>query len=169
MLNDGYTDFISFLVAAATGAALCVIYDFFRVLRIAFKTKPITIFFEDLLYAIIYALITFCILLLRCSGTLRFFIFAGEGVGFILFRITFSRCIIFVFSKIINGAKICVFWARNTLLKPVLKVFSKYHKIIIKKGKKVKEIIKKSLQHIKGLLYNVNNKNKEENSSEKGL
>ena len=167
MLSDGYTDFISFLVAVATGAVLCIIYDFFRVLRLAVSSKPATVFFEDLLYAIIYAIITFCILLLRCSGRLRFFIFAGEALGFILFRKSLSRVIIYVFSKIINGIKICVFWAQNRFLKPILNVFDKYHKIVLKNIKKVKEIAKKSLQHIKELLYNVNNKNKEENSSKK--
>lgn len=167
MLSDGYTDFISFLIAVATGAVLCIIYDFFRVIRLAVSSKPTTVFFEDLLYAIIYAIITFCILLLRCSGRLRFFIFAGEGVGFLLFRKSFSRFIIYVFSKVINGIKICVFWAQSRFLKPIFNVFDKYHKIVVKNVKKVKEIAKKSLQHIKGLLYNVNNKNKEEKSSEK--
>lgn len=154
MLTDGYTDFISFLVAVATGGILCLIYDFFRILRIAFKSKTITVFFEDLLFFFICGVVTYCVLLLRCSGRLRFFIFAGEVIGFIIIRLTLSRLIVLVFTRVIR-------WLKEVIFRPFIRIYKKVCAFVDKKIKKVTQIVKKSLQPIMRVLYNKKNNNKE--------
>jgi spore cortex biosynthesis protein YabQ len=171
MLQDGLTDFITFGISVLLGIALCLIYDFFRVLRMSFSPSTAVIFIEDILYALICASLTFSLLLLRCSGKMRLYVFAGELIGFLLCRFTVSRVIVFVFSKIISAVKSLIFWIDKRFIKPLFTFiysiicrFSNCLKII---SKKVSIFAKKALQRGRELLYNVNIKKTNKKLSDK--
>lgn len=79
------------------GIILGLIYDFFKILRI-FISRNIFIFFIDILYFIICSLFTFVLLVYLNSGIIRYFIFQGEFLGFILYKYIFGK-IFFVFAR----------------------------------------------------------------------
>lgn len=171
MLTDGITDFISFLFAVGVGAVLCLIYDFFRILRIGFRSKTATVLVQDLLFALLAALITFSLLLLRCNGRLRMYVFAGELFGFLFCRFTVSRILMFVSGGVIRVVKRFINWLKKSVIMPIFTFFSRlvsrFLKMFDNVLKKVTDLSKKALQPIKGLLYNVNDKRTtEENISE---
>src|ERR1035437_5860870 len=93
---------ISFLIAGILGFAISLIYDVFRIIRLFAKPMAAIIFVEDIIFSFIYAILTFGLLIVRCQGQIRWFIFVGELSGFILCRFTLSMLIISVADKIIK-------------------------------------------------------------------
>lgn len=81
----------AFLMSVLLGAVLCVLYDLFRLDRIVFRRSTPVVFFEDILFWLIAAFSTFCLLILKTNGQVRAFVIIGIFLGFIIFRCTFSR------------------------------------------------------------------------------
>lgn len=77
-----------FLRACLLGAALGVFFDFFRILRRSFGGGTIVICVQDLFYWLVVAYTTFSFSLRYCDGRLRWFVFCGELLGWVLFRMT---------------------------------------------------------------------------------
>lgn len=75
----------SLFYAVILGAALGVIFDFFRLLRFVFNDK----FFFDLLFWIISAIAVFCYLLVFNDGNIRaiYFLFILSGFLLVLFSL----------------------------------------------------------------------------------
>lgn len=96
-----------FLQACLLGAVLALLYDCFRISRIAFRTPAGVLFFEDLLFFIICAVVTFVFMLSTVDGKIRFFILIGELIGGVVYRLTLGYLIMKVSKEIIRGIK-CV-------------------------------------------------------------
>ncbi|MBQ4155068.1 MAG: spore cortex biosynthesis protein YabQ [Clostridia bacterium] len=91
---------VSFAFSLVTGLFCCIIYDIFRIDRQLFKRGKITVFLQDLLIWIIYALVIFSLMLLRTNGEPRFYIFLGSFIGFTVCRLTLSRLTTIVLTPI---------------------------------------------------------------------
>lgn len=76
---------IAFLWAVVLGAALGVVYDWFRIGRILKRKWWLTVFFEDLLFALAAAFSTAFCFTLTNYGQVRLFLLVGEGLGFVLY------------------------------------------------------------------------------------
>lgn len=80
---------VAFLWAVVLGAALGVVYDIFRVIRILRgNERSLLVFLEDLLFALIAALATASCFTWTNFGQVRLFLLAGEGLGFALWYCT---------------------------------------------------------------------------------
>ncbi len=79
-----------FLRACLLGAALGVFFDFFRILRRSFGSGAVLICLQDLFFWLVVGYATFSFLLRYCDGRLRWFVFCGELLGWVLFRLTLS-------------------------------------------------------------------------------
>ncbi len=75
------------------GAGLGLLYDFFRIIRMMINPRNIAIFVQDVIYFIISGVITFLFVLGFNRGEARFYILAGEGIGWILYHITLGELI----------------------------------------------------------------------------
>lgn len=112
--------FIMILYSAAIGAMLGVIYDVFRIIRIAVslgeKQKPksngkrakireavsfVVIFIEDVLFFIIAAIITILFIFMVNNGQVRLFAVTGEIFGFLLYYFTVGRIVLKLAERII--------------------------------------------------------------------
>ncbi len=76
---------VAFLWAVALGAALGVVYDWFRIGRILRRKWWLTVFLEDLIFALIAAVATAFCFTLTHYGQVRLFLLAGEGLGFTIY------------------------------------------------------------------------------------
>lgn len=76
---------VAFLWAVVLGAALGVVYDWFRIGRILRRKWWLTVFLEDLLFALIAAFTTAFCFTLTHYGQVRLFLLAGEGLGFTIY------------------------------------------------------------------------------------
>lgn len=96
---------VAFLGAIALGAALGLLYDFFRITRVAFPTPRVVIFAEDVLYFLICAAITFLYLMGWVQGKIRVFLLLGELVGWILYYFTIGQLVMRVSKAFIEGVQ----------------------------------------------------------------
>lgn len=83
----------SFLAAVALGAALCLLYDLFRLDRMIFRRSTVAVVFADILFWVIAAFAVFCLLLLTTNGQVRGFVLLAVLVGFWIWRLTASRLV----------------------------------------------------------------------------
>ena len=102
---SNYDQIIGFLLSLLLGALFCLIYDVVRAYRFVWKSSALAIALVDLLIWIFYAVFTFVFLIARTNGEIRGYILVGEFLGFIIFRMVFSKILYsvfcFVFSQII--------------------------------------------------------------------
>ncbi len=76
---------IAFLWSVALGAGLGVFYDWFRIGRILRKKWWLTVFLEDLIFALASALVTAFCFTLTNYGQVRLFLLMGELLGFVVY------------------------------------------------------------------------------------
>ncbi len=93
---------IIFVFSCLWGAGLGFLYDCFRIIRIMINPRNIFIFFQDVIYFIISGLITFLFVLKFNHGEVRFYILAGEGIGWIIYHTTLGEWIYKFSSKIVK-------------------------------------------------------------------
>ncbi len=75
------------------GTGLGLLYDFFRIIRMMINPRNIAVFIQDVIYFIISGIITFLFVLGFNRGEARFYILAGEGIGWIVYHITLGEII----------------------------------------------------------------------------
>ena len=125
-----------FLYAVVLGTILCVLYDVFRVIRIAFGGKMTVVFIEDILFSVLALVLTFIFVVAVNNGELRFYVLVGELLGFAIYYFTFGRVTMGLSKGIISILKSLL----NLLMKPFVRLFRSL------KGKK--KIKKKKSHHI---------------------
>ena len=83
------------LMSAVLGAALGVVYDVFRAFRIIFPpaAKDAAVLVQDIIFCIICGFSVFCFSTLAARGQIRFFMFLGSAVGFLLYILTIGNFI----------------------------------------------------------------------------
>lgn len=118
------------------GAVLCLLYDVFRILRMAFSPGKISAFIQDVLWFAIAAVATYMMCLARCRGEVRSYIVIGEVVGFVLFRLTVSRLLILAARPVIRTAKRLIRKLKSIILKIIIPFIGKISNKIKKINKK---------------------------------
>ena len=90
-LGNGFQTSV-FLRSLGIGVLFGGLYDLFRLLRALGRNTIVEVIFQDLLFASICAIGTFLFLLNDNFGQIRFYLLAGEGIGFLIFSmLPFSR------------------------------------------------------------------------------
>ena len=99
-----------FLWSLLLGAGLGLLYDFFRILRLAIRWNSFWIFIQDLLYWFICAVATFFYIFATNSGEVRWYIFfgalCGAGIYFVTLSVLLmrsSRAVIRFFKMLLHG------------------------------------------------------------------
>lgn len=138
---------LTLLYSFALGALLCVCYDFIRAMRKNGLNSFAAVFFTDIVFWIISGFVTFIFLMSRTNGEIRAYVLVSELLGFVLFRITLSRFLLFAFAfaigKVvavyakISGLFYSVFEKTESALLKILKSLLKKSKIKLKSVKKL--------------------------------
>ena len=106
-----------FVYSLALGMFLGFAYDIFRIIRMVINSRNIAIFIQDVLYFILSGGVTFLFVLSVNSGNSRFYILAGEGIGWIAYHITLGEVIYKCSNKTVNFVKSKIAALKNKLLK----------------------------------------------------
>lgn len=93
---------IIFGSSCVLGVTLGFIYDLFRIVRMIINPRNMGIFIQDVIYFILSGLITFIFVLCFNSGESRFYILAGEGIGWIIYHITIGDFIYRISGKVVT-------------------------------------------------------------------
>lgn len=110
-----------FLIFVINGIIIGLIFDFFRILRISFKTKDFVTYIEDIMFWILAGTILLYSIFVFNNGEIRLFMFLGVIIGIVLYILLISKYII----------KVNVFLIK--IIKNILKIPIKIIEKIIKK------------------------------------
>lgn len=127
----------TFLFSVVLGFAAGFIYDIFKIIRTIKKQKTITVVVIDILYFVIFTVVFFCFFLLRTNGEIRLFVFVGALIGFMIFRLVFSKVMGLLTAPIL---KICKFF--KNILKILAKPLESTRKIVYNRHIKIKKEVK---------------------------
>lgn len=145
---DAYAQFITALIAAGAGMALCLAYDLLRLIRYACRPSVVGAFVQDIVWWLLATVTTCLVLLTRCSGTVRFYPLLSMAVGFITCRFTVSLILMRLGKQIVDIIKGIIGWINQKVFAPIIRliasVSSKFTKIIKKFIKTVKNLLKDS-------------------------
>ena len=125
----------TFLLSMLLGAIFCFIFDITRGIRLFGLNSKVAVFFTDIIYFLIISFINFCFFLTRESGQVRGYVFIGEIIGFFIFRLTFSKFIMFLLALINRVYK--------SVKTRIYRVKSKIYLKTKEKTLKIKEKVKK--------------------------
>lgn len=118
-----------FVYSVVIGAILGVVYDVFRIQRITMKSengishlniiKDIIILVEDIIFAVISAVVIIIMIFHVNNGRIRWFALFGTGIGFLVYYNTIGRIIMICSEKIISFIRYCI----RMIKKFIYKVF----------------------------------------------
>lgn len=156
-----------FLLSVVLGAAMGVVYDIFRVIRILFppaaKSKSLAV--QDVIFWLIYGFCIFCYSSEVCGGSLRFFMFFGSLMGFALYILTIGNFITGILRQFAETVRRILRKVYSLVFEPIVKLFknlcqkfSRFFVRIYRKSKKIEGTDKKPLQKVLQLVYNKNAK-----------
>ena len=142
-----------FLLSLLLGVLLCIVFDFFRVLRLIGLNGKISVFIEDMLFFIIAALSIFVFYMKITDGKFRLIVPISALLGFIIYRLTIGKLLFFCIKKIVNLIiKLFNFVYKNI----TLKVFRFIRKSVKKITQPVAEFFKKNVyKNIKNFFKNL--------------
>ena len=135
----------AFAAALALGAVLCFAYDILRVLHRYVCRGKVAIFILDLLFWIITALGTLFVLIIFCKGYLRAYVFFGEILGFVIFRLSLSSASFFILDFLFRAVR-RVF---EILMKPVFWAFEKIKGIFVRVSGTLDKFFEKIMNDLK--------------------
>ena len=111
-----------FLGSLLVGALLGLLYDIFRITRLALPLPAPVVFCEDLCFCLLAAAATFSYLLMAVEGQLRFFVLLGEGLGWALYRLTLGVAVMGCAAALIRLVKRLLRLLDRLLVRPVLRL-----------------------------------------------
>ena len=118
------------------GALLGILYDVFRITRLAFVIPSLLVLLEDLAFFLLSSILLFNYLLQFSHGQIRYFILAGVVLGWILYYCSVGRIVMGVASRFIH------------VIKQVLRVLCAPFVWIGKKMGEFVNLLLKSLEHL---------------------
>ncbi len=146
--------FQGFLISIGVGLLLGAYYDVFRIFRTVFRSEKRAVFYQDVFYMLTSAFVTFLLALGVNYGNVRFYILAGEIIGWCLYFLTVGLVTIRVFRFVSDVLHRFII---NPVKKIILHIFHflcNKVKIIVKKAKIVVINKKKCLKHNRKIVYN---------------
>ena len=151
-----------FLMSVVLGAALGILYDCFRVLRIVFPpaAKRNAVIAEDIIFWIIYGFCIFCYAAAFARGQVRFFMFFGSLIGFVLYMVTIGNAVTGVIRKIFDAVYKILHKVYSLLIEPFVKIKAKICQKLVPvfvRNHKNKRSIKNLLKNAVDLVYNKKN------------
>lgn len=141
-----------FLYALLLGGVIGVLYDVFRVSRVAFRLSWLLVLLQDILFFLLAALLLWRYFLLQSSGEVRIFAVLGVLLGWVIYFFTLGCLVMRLASLIIR----VITRMTVAILTPVKKTAAITKKIL---DKQVKLIIS-GKNRLKSLLYMLYNKHK---------
>ena len=106
-----------FLWSVVLGIVTGILYDVFRIIRIAFRHNAVMVFFEDILFC----MMTSCMLILMifCAnyGIVRWFSVMGCAAGFFIYLETAGKAVV-------GAAEMIIDFIKKYIVSPVLSLLS---------------------------------------------
>ncbi len=139
-----------FVIALIVGAALGIVYETFRLVRLIYPRSRILAFICDILFMSVASLVNFTLTVVVNTGIVRWHILLGEAVGFFIYMRTVGR-VSGAFFRLIRKAIAKLLWVIFIPFRLLCRLMLKFSCKLIKNFKK---IVKRLLKKRKRILYN---------------
>ena len=149
-----------FVLAIAVGAALALVYDALKIVRTMMRSTPSHVFWMDMAFMTAAGIVTFLLALAASFGEVRFYLLAGEAMGFCLYFMTFGLISSRVFLLLRRVLDFCVFHPLQRAAGAVGRWTCKRAKSVSAKLKKTRAKRKKRLKPSGEIVYNDSVKSK---------
>ena len=151
-----------FLMSVVLGAALGILYDCFRVLRIVFPPAAgrKAVIAEDIIFWLIYGFCIFCYAASFARGQVRFFMFFGSLIGFVLYIVTVGNLITGVIRRVFDAVYKILHKVYSFLIEPIVKLKAKICQKLVPvfvRNHKNKRSVKNLLKNAVNWVYNKKN------------
>lgn len=113
------------------GAAAGLLFDIFRIWRKNFKTTAVLVWVQDILFWIGLAAIVYATIFITNSAQVRWYEFAGIGLGFGLYLLTLSRLIVGVSSLVISVVKRVLLFLLKIVLFPFVLLYRRLRQPVL--------------------------------------
>lgn len=100
------------------GAALGVVFDFFRIMRKNFKGASKMVWLQDVFLWVVSLAVVYATVFITNDGKLRWYVFVGFGAGLIIYILALSPFVIKMATAIITFFKKVVAFVFNILAYP---------------------------------------------------
>ena len=151
-----------FALSLGMGFLLGVLYDIIRALRLSVTRSKIVLVICDILYFILFGLISFLFILALNKGEIRFYIIIGEIIGAFFYYVSLGLAVIKITDKLICLLRkfykfiFKLVSAPFRLLKKIFSgIFEKTRKLFRKTEKKSLKIQKNLLPKARLYVYNL--------------
>ena len=138
-----------FLQSVVLGFAYGILYDVFRITRIAIPTARWVVFAQDVLYFFICAVSTFFFLLRTMDGQVRFFVLFGAILGMVIYFYSLSILIMGVSAAIIRVVKAVLRWVYRWIMLPIWRIIYSFVVLIMRPVRFLGAQIEKTVQRCK--------------------
>lgn len=128
------------LYAFVFGAAVGLLYDFFRIFRLAFGGKSAAIFIEDMIFWLICAIIAFLFFMRFNGGQVRLYCFPGFAAGACAYFLTISRFFMRFSRFFINKLKKMIKFILHLIGKPIIILGGKLRWLFRKIGSAARKV-----------------------------
>ena len=125
MNNEIIEQLYSLIIYLISGIGIGILFDFFRILRKAFKTVDIVTYIEDFLFWIITGFFLILLVFKFSDGELRLYNFIGLTIGVVIYMLVISKKFIKINVTVIVFLKKIIY---RFLINPLIKIW----KFIIK-------------------------------------
>ena len=93
---SSFSQYLCFLYSVLMGSGIGVLYDVFKIDRMVFKRGVLFTVFQDILFWIISAFAFYSFSVVFSNGQVRGYLLFGCFMGFVIYRLTISRFIMFL-------------------------------------------------------------------------
>lgn len=149
---------LGFLTFCVLGVLLSAAYDALRIWRAVFRSGKRAVFFQDFLYMILAAYLTFLADLGVCFGELRLYLFVGEALGWFAWHGTAGCVTVMFFRKIFRFLYRKIFDPAGARLHAAAEKLAGWMKHFAKSGQKWLQNREKGLKHCHAVVYNYCNR-----------
>lgn len=151
-----------FATSLGVGFLLGVLYDVIRALRLSLTKSKIAILVCDIIYFLLFGLISFLFILALNKGEIRFYIIVGELIGAFFYYISLGIAVIKITDKAISLLRKFYSLAFKVICAPFRalgrlfsRLFGKISKLFKKTEKKSAKIQKNLLPKARLYVYNL--------------
>lgn len=135
---------VIFGYACLFGAVLGVYYDLFRIIRLLTASERRHIFFQDVFYLVTCGVLTFLFTFATNKGEIRFYILAGEAIGWCVYYLTIGAVTLRLAIFVVKVLEVIITWLKRYLFLPVLRFLKAAARVISLPFRKFGRYIKKS-------------------------
>ena len=121
-----------FSIFIINGVIIGLLFDFFRVLRISFKTNNLITYIEDILFWILTGSLILYSSFIFNNGEIRFYMFLGIFIGALLYMLFVSKYFIKINVKVIDISKNIIGKFIKLIFTPCVYIYKFIRKLLFK-------------------------------------